>query len=222
MIVHLGDDAYIAVDDAGANSAAVGLFPHNVVIVPDLHDPVAFPEGKVAKLPFLFGRCGRIKGLLQELIHKIPLFRKVNHFKGDKLLRKLKYLILALMLILPLFVGLTPFFCKYICPAGTLEGGIALLSNAVNASYFSMLGPLFTWKFLLMVSILVGCIFIFRLFCRFICPLGAVYALFNKFSAFGIAVKKQECIDCGVCETRCPYNLPIRKMLKNVAEKFGE
>ena len=38
-------------------------------------------------------------------------------------------------------------------PAGqfnesTLEGGIGLLANKVNASYFSMLGPLFTWKFL--------------------------------------------------------------------------
>ena len=30
-----------------------------------------------------------------------------------------------------------------------------------------------------------------------------------------------DCIGCGVCETRCPYNLPIREMLKTVAEKFG-
>ena len=31
-----------------------------------------------------------------------------------------------------------------------------------------------------------------------------------------------KCIGCGACEDRCPYNLPIRKMLKNVADKFGE
>lgn len=30
-----------------------------------------------------------------------------------------------------------------------------------------------------------------------------------------------DCIGCGVCETRCPYNLPIREMLKTVSEKFG-
>jgi len=29
-------------------------------------------------------------------------------------------------------------------------------------------------------------------------------------------------VGCGACEDRCPYNLPIRKMLQNVAEKFGE
>ncbi len=38
----------------------------------------------------------------------------------------------------------------------------------------------------------------------------------------GAAVKASACVDCGLCESRCPYNLPIRKMLKNVAEKFGE
>ena len=35
-------------------------------------------------------------------------------------------------------------------------------------------------------------------------------------------VKASACIGCGACEDRCPYNLPIRKMLQNVAEKFGE
>ena len=34
--------------------------------------------------------------------------------------------------------------------------------------------------------------------------------------------KASECIGCGACESRCPYNLPIRDMLKTVAEHFGE
>ncbi|MEG2143915.1 MAG: 4Fe-4S dicluster domain-containing protein [Oscillospiraceae bacterium] len=29
-----------------------------------------------------------------------------------------------------------------------------------------------------------------------------------------------DCIECGICETRCPYNLPIREMLKKVAVDF--
>ena len=37
-----------------------------------------------------------------------------------------------------------------------------------------------------------------------------------------LPVKASACIGCGACEDRCPYNLPIRKMLKNVADKFGE
>lgn len=35
-------------------------------------------------------------------------------------------------------------------------------------------------------------------------------------------VKAGACVDCGACETRCPYNLPIRDMLKKCAEEFGE
>ena len=72
-------------------------------------------------------------GLFQDLLHKIPCCKKVQSFKGDKLLRKLKYVILAVFVILlPMFLvdvlgqG-APYFCKLICPAGTLEGGIPLV-----------------------------------------------------------------------------------------------
>lgn len=34
--------------------------------------------------------------------------------------------------------------------------------------------------------------------------------------------KASDCIECGVCETRCPYNLPIREMMKKTKEVFGE
>ena len=37
----------------------------------------------------------------------------------------------------------------------------------------------------------------------------------------GLAHHAGECIECGVCESRCPYELPIRKMLKDVAAQFG-
>lgn len=37
-----------------------------------------------------------------------------------------------------------------------------------------------------------------------------------------LAVKAGACVECGACEPRCPYNLPIREMLKDAAKKFGE
>ena len=163
----------------------------------------------------LFGRmiCGWLCpfGLVQELLHKIPT-PKVKKSPLTRVLSYLKYVILVFfVLIVPIMYALRntplPAFCKYICPAGTLEGGIGLLSNAVNESYFSMLGPLFTWKFLLMVSILVGSIFIFRLFCRFICPLGALYGLFNKLSIFGVKVDNSKCTNCGLCHNHCKVDI---------------
>lgn len=159
----------------------------------------------------LFGRmiCGWLCpfGLIQELVHKIPT-PKLKKGPVTRLLSWLKYAILAVfVLIVPIAYAFRdtplPAFCKYICPAGTLEGGLGLLSNKVNESYFSMLGPLFTWKFLLFVSIAVGCVFVFRLFCRFLCPLGALYGLFNKISVFGVKVEQSRCIDCGKCISHC-------------------
>ena len=41
-----------------------------------------------------------------------------------------------------------------------------------------------------------------------------------RYDAF--AHKASECIDCGLCEERCPYQLPIREMLKKAVKTFGE
>ena len=163
----------------------------------------------------MFGRmiCGWLCpfGLIQELLYKIPT-PKLKKSPITRILSYLKYVILVFFVfIVPITYAFRdtplPTFCKYICPAGTIEGGLALLANEVNASYFSMLGPLFTWKFLVMVSIVVGSVFAFRLFCRFLCPLGGLYGLFNKFSFFGIKLEQSKCIDCGKCISHCKLDI---------------
>ena len=163
----------------------------------------------------LFGRmiCGWLCpfGLIQEWLYKIKT-PKVKKSPITRLLSYLKYVLLVFfVIIVPILYALRdtplPAFCKYICPAGTLEGGISLLANKVNSSYFSMLGPIFTWKFLLMVSMLVACIFVFRLFCRFVCPMGALYGLFNKISFFGVKVDQSKCTDCGLCVSKCKLDI---------------
>lgn len=150
-------------------------------------------------------------GLIQELLYKIKT-PKLKKSKVTRILSYFKYVILVFFVfIVPIAYAFRdtplPSFCKYICPAGTLEGGIGLLANKVNESYFSMLGPLFTWKFLLMISILVACVFIFRMFCRFICPLGALYGFFNKISFFGIKVDKPKCTNCNLCVNHCKMDI---------------
>ena len=167
--------------------------------------------GTLLLYSILFGRmiCGWLCpfGFIQELVYKIKT-PKMKKNKVTRLLSYLKYVILVFfVIIVPVTYAFRdtplPAYCKYICPAGTLEGGMLLLANKVNASYFSMLGPIFTWKFLLMVSIMVGCVFIFRLFCRFLCPLGALYGLFNKLSFFGVTVEEHNCINCNKCINHC-------------------
>ncbi len=163
----------------------------------------------------IFGRwiCGFLCpfGLLQDLLHKIKT-PKLKKSVFTKVLSAFKYIILVLfVVILPLIYAFREFplpaFCKYICPAGTVGGAIGLLANPENLGMFEMLGPLFTWKFALAVSIVVASVFIYRIFCRFLCPLGALYGFFNKFSLFGIKLEKDKCINCGKCISVCKMDI---------------
>lgn len=163
----------------------------------------------------LLGRmiCGFLCpfGFIQELLYKIKT-PKLKKNKVTRILSYFKYIILVfLVFMVPLFYAFkdkaVPAFCKYICPAGTMEGALGLLSNEANASELARLGPLFTWKFVLLVLIVLGSIFIYRMFCRFLCPLGALYGLFNHFSVFGIKLEKQKCTDCGLCVSKCKMDI---------------
>ncbi len=159
----------------------------------------------------LMGRfvCGWLCpfGLIQDLLHKIPFFKKISTFPGDKLLRKLKYLLLIIFVILLPMVLVdvigqgSPYFCKLICPVGTLEGGIPLV--LLNKSMRSAIGYLYLWKnFLLLMTILLS-IILYRPFCKYICPLGAVYSLFNRVSVFNYRLDHNKCVHCGACAKVC-------------------
>jgi thiol-disulfide isomerase/thioredoxin/ferredoxin len=100
-----------------------------------------------------------------------------------------------------------PAFCKYICPAGTLEGAVGLLSNPVNADKFSMLNILFTRKFIILITIATLSVFLYRFFCRFICPLGALYSFFSRIALLGVRVDGSSCTGCEKCVTACKMDV---------------
>ncbi len=151
-------------------------------------------------------------GLIQELLHKIPT-PKIKKSAVTRALSWMKYGILAVFAVaLPLWYGLKydlplPAFCKYICPAGTLEGTVGLLAHPANVSFYSMLGILFTRKFVILVIIGTACVFCYRSFCRFLCPLGAIYGLFSRFSVIGVKVDGGKCTHCGACVRHCPMDV---------------
>ena len=152
----------------------------------------------------LLGRviCGFLCpfGLLQELLYKIPV-RKLKKSKWTRRLSLIKYVVFAVfVIIIPLTLAV-PGFCKFICPAGTLEGGVPLV--IMNESLRRLIGWLFSWKLLLAAAIIIASVFIFRFFCRFICPLGAFYSLFNRISILGVKVDEHKCTNCGMCVKQC-------------------
>ena len=162
----------------------------------------------------LLGRavCGWLCpfGLLQELLHRLP-FPKRTLWRP---LGNLRYLLLAFfVLLLPaltaeLYGVATPAFCKYICPAGTLEAGLPLL--AAHDSFRGLAGALFGWKAAVLTVVVVLCLSIHRFFCQALCPLGAIYGLLNRLSFYRLTIS-QECTDCGKCAAVCPVSLDPRR-----------
>lgn len=153
----------------------------------------------------LLGRliCGFLCpfGFLQDLIYKIPFVKKLHTFNGDSKLRYIKYIVLAvLVVLLPILFKLTPAFCKYICPSGTLSG--VLLALADNR-LFNAMGSLFTLKLCILIFVILISIVICRPFCKYLCPLGAFYGPFNKVSVFQLSVDKDRCTGCNVCFHKC-------------------
>jgi len=171
----------------------------------------------------IFGRtiCGWLcpVGLCQELAYKIPS-PKLKKSKYTRLFSYFKYVLLIIfVIILPIaYTSAVPGFCKYICPAGIFEGSFFIVSK--DLSFLPALRQIFTWKFCLFIAIFVACIFIFRFFCRFICPLGAIYGLFNKFNILGVKVNKDTCIDCGLCVREC--KMDIKKVGDHECINCGE
>ena len=175
--------------------------------------------GYLSLIGLLVGRfvCGWLClfGLIQELLYKIPTKKVTVPKQIDRPLRYLKYVMLGVMVFaLPFFVRSkygagAPFFCKYICPVGTLEGGIPLV--LLNDTMRSTLGWLFRWKFFLLIVCILSSVFIYRPFCKYICPLGAFYALFQKVSLVRMHVDENACVNCGLCARTCKMNVDPHK-----------
>lgn len=171
--------------------------------------------GILILLGVLLGRliCGFLCpfGWFQELIHKFPCKKLPS--KRLHILTWFKYGVLIIMVILlPLLIvndlGLSdPFFCKYLCPQGVLEGAIPL--SIANSGIRGILGKLFTWKFTILILVILLSAVFYRPFCKWICPLGAFYALFNQVSFCQIKINRQKCVSCGKCKKVCGMDVDV-------------
>lgn len=173
--------------------------------------------GTLILIGVLLGRfvCGFLCpfGWLQEFLHKIP--GKKLSTKRLEPLTYVKYAVLLFaVVLLPVLIvndaGMgDSFFCKYICPMGVLEGAIPLA--IVNTGIRSALGQLFAWKLVILIAVVVLSVLFYRPFCKWICPLGAFYALMNKVSLLGVQVDQCKCVSCGSCAKACRMDVDVRR-----------
>ncbi|MCK5065565.1 MAG: 4Fe-4S binding protein [Candidatus Fermentibacteraceae bacterium] len=171
--------------------------------------------GFLLTLGFLAGRiaCGWACpfGFLQELLYKIPSPRITIPASW----RDAKYAVLLIFVfLLPLFLrtvpgaGGDPWFCKVICPSGTLFAGWPLVLFDAGETFQT--GFLFSWKTVVLVLVLLWSITSKRPFCRVLCPLGAIWGITGKVSVFRMRVDSS-CVSCDRCRPVCPVDIAIYK-----------
>lgn len=230
-IIFKGDSKYVCAPSLNCWScpAAAGACPIGAlqnVAMGAQYSASFYALGFLAIVGVFVGRlvCGFLClfGFLQDLLYKIPAPKLRVPKRLDRVLRKAKYLVLVfLVLLLPAVAtnnfGLgSPWFCEYLCPAGTIEAGIPLI--ATNPSLQAMLGALFDWKLGVAIAILVLAVFVSRPFCKYLCPLGAIYGLMNRISFVKLAVNDRACIQCGRCAEACPMDVEAPERIPTSAE----
>jgi polyferredoxin len=149
-------------------------------------------------------------GFLQDLLgkiapRKIMLPGWVGHFR---------YVVLVgLVLLLPMILGFKgiPFeeqvvsICR-LCPAGAVEAGLPYSAQGLMAGNGWMMSGLKTG---ILVAFVAAALFIHRPWCRVLCPLGGLLALFNRFSLFHIRFNPKECVECNLCRSRCSMGVKV-------------
>ena len=158
-------------------------------------------------------------GLVQDLLHKIPPFKKRKRLPGHRVLKYGKYAVLVLLVCVgSMFLfgsfAKVPAFCKYLCPSGTLLGALPLLG--ANEALRSQAGGLFLWKLGILLMIVLLSVKVFRPFCQYLCPLGAIYGWFNRFSLVQIHWDQENCVSCGACERVCPAGLSLLEISRSL------
>ncbi len=72
----------------------------------------------------------------------------------------------------------------------------------------------YTTSFIVLLVIMIGAVFIERFFCRYLCPLGAVFTIVSKFSFFRISKPTHSCSKCSLCASKCSMGIELTKMEK--------
>jgi len=150
-------------------------------------------------------------GLLQELLHKIPV-PKLK--KLPKWMTYIKYAVLVvLVLLLPLLITAygvgEPTFCEYVCPAGFIEGALPLVISTPELR--DVIGCKFAIKAVMAAATVISALFIYRSFCRILCPLGAIYGLLNRISFFRLHLNEAKCTHCNACKAACKMQVDVLK-----------
>ncbi|SFC12827.1 4Fe-4S binding protein [Pragia fontium] len=119
-------------------------------------------------------------------------------------LRGLKYLLLAFFLYLVIPMPVQALQAFLMSPYG-------LIADVKMLNFFRFIGET---TLISIIVLTIGSLFIQNLWCRYLCPYGALIGIFSLFSPFKIRRNADSCIDCGKCAKACPSRIPVDRLIQ--------
>ena len=146
--------------------------------------------------------CGTLCpfGFLQDVLFKIRTWKA----RLPGWASYLRYAALAVLVFLIPALTRVPWFSK-LCPMGTLSAGLPWVT--LSESVRGMVGSFFWVKIGILLLFVTSSVLAKRPFCRAVCPLGAIFSLFNRGSFLQLAWNPDTCTRCGKCRKICPVDI---------------
>ena len=180
---------------------------------------VFYPLLIIGSVGVIFGRavCGwacpigtlqrATGGVARKFKKRFKIIEKIGQHRIERVFRYIKYFnLLGLVILIPVFIE---FMFTDLCPAGVLVGTMSLSvlepGGYVPNSFFYMAIVVFILFIILIFTVERG-------WCRYFCPIGAMFAPFNKISLVHVSVDKKKCVECGICSDICPMGIDVPNM----------
>lgn len=144
-----------------------------------------------------FGSLGDLLWFISSKTIK-PRFRIPE--KADSALKHVKYGILIAIIGIWTFHFIT---IQSTSDPWTVFGMLLPGSGLPSLTYLFSIGGL------LLLLIMVGSLFVERFFCRYLCPLGAIFAVSSRFRLFNIRKNRNNCGSCKLCTRKCSMGIPL-------------
>ena len=146
---------------------------------------------------------GAIQEFFARLGHKLFKRKFIMPVSIDKPLRYLKYLVLVV----------TVFYAwrtagLWMAPYDPWSAYAHLPEGLESVWKESAVG------LIILVITVLGSLIYDRFFCKYLCPMGALYGIVGKLSPFKVVRNESVCIDCGLCSKNCPVNIDVQHSLK--------
>lgn len=150
-----------------------------------------------------FCSFGAVQDLLWLGSHRLrALFPgKRNLKKADRIFRFAKYAVLFYFIIF-VWSGVT---------AVKTAGPWQVFGQYVSFGHWPGLKPLLSVGGILLLVIFIGSLFVQRFFCRYFCPMGAIYSLISQASFLKIDKPRDGCGKCHLCTSKCPMGMDLTK-----------